>query len=288
MFEKFLQEIKNNKSSYFVSFLVINISVTLLLFFAFIYFNLYLFSQKTAQSLAVTIYLKPDLEEKVKLSIQKKIKNLPGIENIKLIKSEQVLAKLQEIFKGTPEILEELDLQNIPSFIEITFKNPLKDFEKAKPYLKLIEKEEGVLKVRYEEGWLGRINNFAKSIKLLTILGIGLMIVSLIFLMSITITLILERQREEIEILSLLGATPGYIAKPKVLVSFFIGISSSLLSLGILLALKNYLERSLSGLLPFYKTHLILFPLKYLILGVGGIGLFCALVSWLSVRRYFS
>jgi len=176
---------------------------------------------------------------------------LPGIENIKLIKSEQVLAKLQEIFKGTPEILEEIDLRNIPSFIEITFKNPLKDFEKAKPYLKLIEKEEGVLKVRYEEGWLGRINNFAKSIKLLTILGIGLMIVSLIFLMSITITLILERQREEIEILSLLGATPGYIAKPKVLVS-------------------------------------ILFPLKYLILGVGGIGLFCALVSWLSVRRYFS
>jgi len=288
MLRRFFQELNDNKASYFVSFLTIFVSLTILIFFAFIYLNLYMFSQKTSQNLAITIYLEPNISKEQVALLKDKIKVLPGVENIKWIPPQEITKKLQKIFKETPEVFSEIDWEKLPSFLEVTFKDPLKDFERNRPYFAKLEKEEGVLKVRYAEGWLARINSFANFVKFLTIFGMIMLTSSLIFLMTVTITLTLEKQKEEIEILSLLGATPGYIARPKILVSFFIGILASLFSLTILTILRNYLEKTLLNLLPFYKTHLLFFSAKYLILGIGGMGLFCAIVSWFSVRRYFS
>ncbi len=288
MFRKAWQELKRNKGSYFVSFLVINVSVTLLLFFAFIYHNLYLFSQRTAKTLALTVYLKPGLEVSTRERVLAEIRKLPGVERVRFVSSEKVLAELRKLFKDSPEIMQEIDLQALPPFVEVTFHDPLRDLERAKPHFQKLESLPGVLKVRYAESWLGRINSLARLLKFLMILGGLFLLFSMLFLMTVTITLTLERQREEIEILSLLGATPGYIARPKLFLSFIIGIFSSLLALGVVMVLKNYLERALAGLLPFYDPRLVFFAGPSLIILVGGVGLFCVLVSWFSVRRYLS
>lgn len=288
MFKEVFQELKNNKGSYFILFLAINIATILLLFFTFLYLNLYLFSQKAAKSLTLTIYIKPEATEKEVVSIIKKLKNVSETKNVNWIYPEEVRQKLYKIFRNYPEIFQEIDSKSLPSFIEVSFKNPIEDFKKAKPYLKKLEKEETILKIRYAESWLGRIINFTKLIKSFVLLGSLLLIFSLAFLMAITINITLEKQRKEIEILFLLGATPSYIAKPKILVSFSMGTVSFFLALGVLFVLKSYLEKALYGLLPFYDFKLMLFPWTYIILGAGGIGLFCALVSWFSVQRYFS
>ncbi|MBX6423505.1 ABC transporter permease [Thermosulfurimonas sp. F29] len=288
MLRRLAAELKLNRGTYLMTLFILASSVAVLLFFAFLYYNIYIFSQKTARSLALTVYLKPDLNPAEEKRILRRLKALPGVREVRLVPREEVLRELKKIFRENPEILEELDLSRLPPFFEVIFENPLRDLERARGSFPEIERLPGVLKIRYAESWLGRIYHLAKLIKRLTILSGALLLASLAFLMGITIHYGLEKQKEEIEILSLLGATPGYISRPKVAVGFLVGFGAALMALGILAGLKTYLDQMLLGLWPFVDFRWKDIPLKYLILGAGGVGLFSALVSWFSVRRYFS
>ncbi len=288
MFRRLWAELKLNRGSYLMTLFIMVSTVSVLLFFLFVYYNLYLFSQKTARSLALTVYVSPEIKTEERKLIADRLRGLPGVKQVRLVAQDEVLEELKKIFRESPEVLEELDLSRLPVFFEVVFENPLRDLGLAREKLPEIEKLPGVLRVRYAESWLGRFYNLAQLVKRLTFLSNLLLLSSLAFLMGIIIHFSLEKQREEIEILSLLGATPGYISRPKVVAGFLVGSGAALLALGLFAGLKTYLDQLLLGLWPFLDFRWVDLPEKYLISGVGGVGLFSALVSWLSVRRYFS
>ncbi len=288
MFRRLWTELWLNRGTYLMTLFILASSVTVLLFFFFLYYNIYVFSQKTARALALTVYVRPDIKGEDQKIIVDRLKALPGVREVRLVGQKEVLKELRKIFRESPEVLEELDLSRLPLFFEVVFENPLRDLELARKNFPEIERLRGVIKVQYAESWLGRFYNFAQLVKRLTMLSGFLLLSSLGFLMALVIHFSLEKQREEIEILSLLGATPGYISRPKVAAGFLVGSGAALLALGFFAGLRTYLDQLLVGLWPFLDFRWVDPPGEYLISGIGGVGLFSALVSWFSVRRYFS
>ncbi|HFC97496.1 MAG TPA: FtsX-like permease family protein [Thermosulfurimonas dismutans] len=288
MFRRFWREFGLNRGAYLMTLFILAVAVSVLLFFSFFYYNLYSFSRRAARGLALTVYLEPGVSPQQRQAVRKALASLPGVVEIRLVKRSQVLAELRRIFRTNPDVLEEIDLSRLPSFFEVVFRDPLRDLERARARVPAIRKLPGVLEVQYARSWLGRIYNLSQLVKRLTFLSGIFLLVSLAFLMAVNIHLTLEKQREEIEVLYLLGATPGYIARPKVLAGFLVGLGAGLLACLLFGALKTYLDRALLGLWPFVDFQWEGLPWQFLILTVGGVGFFSALVSWFSVRRYFS
>ncbi|RUM89196.1 MAG: hypothetical protein DSZ24_01795 [Thermodesulfatator sp.] len=288
MLKKVLLEFKTHQGSYGLTFFILTFSVTLFLFFSSLYYHLYLFSREAARSLALTVYLAPDLRPQTQKRLLQKFRALPGVKEVRLVAKREVLRELQRIFREDPEILQNLDLSKLPDFLEIHFQDPLRDLPRVQPQLRKLEKEPGVLRIRYAQSWLGRLWHLSQLLRRLLYLSMALLLASLLFLVVVTVNLTLEKQREEIEILSLLGASPGYIGRPKMMVAFVLGSGAFLAAFALLHLFESYLQGALAGVIPFLNLRLSLLPTNYLILGTGGMGFFCALLSWLAVQRYFS
>ncbi|QJA05333.1 FtsX-like permease family protein [Thermosulfurimonas marina] len=288
MLKRVFLELRNHRGSYGLTFLIITFAVSLFLFFSSLYYQLYLFSHQAARSLAFTVYLAPDLPLETREEILYKFRSLSGVKEVNIVGKKQVLQELKQIFREDPEILENLDLSKLPILLEVHFGDPLRDLPRVEPRLRELEKEPGILRIRYAQSWLGRLWRLSQLLQKLLYLSVALLLTSLFFLVVVTVNLTLERQREEIEILSLLGASPGYIGRPKMVAAFLIGSGAFVAAFGLLKLLEGYLQGTFSGVIPFWELKLTLLPTVYILLGTGGTGFFCAFLSWLAVQRYFS
>ncbi len=260
-------------------------SVTILLFFAVVYKNLYTFVKRFTNALTISVYLEPKTPEARLKELKERLEKTRGVKGVRIKKGEALLEELKEAFGK--DIEELVSAEELPVVLEVALKDPLRDFNRVKRRLAELKEKREVLEVRYAETWLSRVVEFEKLTKTLLLLSGALVLSSLAFLTTVTMALTIERQREEVEVLALLGATYGYIARPKVFLNFLTGFASAGTALFMTYALKGYLEGSLSGILPFAVAKLQFFSLKESLLVTLLTGVFCACVSLLSVKRYF-
>ena len=124
--------------------------------------------------------------------------------------------------------LDELDIGDVPLpwVLEVTPAQGAATGELASR----LQRVEGVDMVVVDLDWVRRLDAilgvFARLVQLLAVL----FALSVLFVISNNIRTEIERRREEIEILALVGATPGYIRRPFLYSGFWMGAGGALLA----------------------------------------------------------
>ncbi|MEG1705140.1 MAG: permease-like cell division protein FtsX [Clostridia bacterium] len=215
------------------------------------------------------------------------IKVIHGVKDIKYLDKEAAFEDAKNVFKGMEYFLEGMEkVKPFSASFIITFN----DINEASTIKTLVEKVDGITKVKYNETTIEAVITISKIANIF-LLGIGfVMLIVSMFIISNTIKLAVYSNKREVYIMRYIGATNSFIRKPFIVEGAIMGLLSALISF-IIISVTYVI---MYARLPKVGTSLGIFgfipysQLWYQVLGIFVVvGLFIGVVgSMISIRKY--
>lgn len=273
----------------------ITIIITLLIWlsiFGFYFLNQMIYYLQ--ERLDFSIYFKENISRDEILKIQKILQNFPDVDQVEFIPRELALEKFKKEIKGNPIIaraIQEVQINPLVDYLIVRANNSetyvkIADYLEKSPYKAYIDY------VTYFENIkvIKRIINFSKQVKFLIIV-IGFVILSFASLILFNSSLVsIYSQREEIEILRIIGANNWFIRGPFFVYVFLTSLFGYLLALSIIIILlmrtENFWPTLLYNFQPSKFVAENFFPLNLIclsiILFVNFVSIFIAMEKYLK------
>jgi len=263
-----------------LSFLVFSTSCLL-------YQNLNSFLHVWEKRIQIIAYLADGLTEKTIEEMRLNLIRMPQVEKVRFVSKEAAMAMLKKHFGDQGQVLEGFSSDLLPASFEIQLKSAYRNAGEIRQIVSLLRNTDGMADVQYGQQWIDRFSVFMQLYRFSTLV-LGLFLSAAIaFIVSNAIRLSIYSRREELEIMKLVGATPGFIKMPFYIEGGLQGIIGSSVSLVILLVLYVLFLSELSRRLRFYGLFIdIHFLTTSVVLSIiiGG-GLLGFLGSFLSLAR---
>lgn len=240
----------------------------------------------------LTVYLDPEISDRGRESIESKLKGSGKVRDVLFIPQEKALDDFRtQLASYAPDVTKDEELLRlIPASLQVRLSTDILAADQLQALRGLaaeVRGLEGVDDVSYGQDWIEKYAALVTSVEV-TLRLLGFVIVAAaLFVISNAIRASVQNRKDEIVVLEMIGATSSMIRKPFMVEGAVLGFSSSLIAVGICLAvftgLKNLAMAKLSFLQLGEHLHFI-HPLLVLTFIVGGAGL-GALASYLCVRR---
>lgn len=230
----------NLKRNSYLSFGTIGVMVLALILFLGLLSFQYLATNVVSsleQKIDISAYFKADAGEDQILKVQGEIKNISGVSDVKYISKDQALADFKARHSGNElikESLAQLDTNPLAASLNIKTRDSAQYASIAK-FLEDVRFKSLVDKVNFYENKdvIEKIQNIANTVR-----SWGLAIVLLIALIAVLITfntirLTIYNQKQEIEIMRLVGASNWHIRGPYLVEGGFYGLFSALIAMAL-------------------------------------------------------
>jgi len=260
-----LQNIRSNLAIFIVTTVTIAISLAICGLFVGFFVNLSGILSNMGSQIQVVAYLKDGLSQDAFLNIRKEITSMPEVEGLEYISKEKAFTIFKEGLKGQKGILEGLNINPFPASLEIRVKTLFRSSQGIKGLISKLKIMNGVEDVQYGQEWVERLFVLIRFVEGFALIIGSFILIATVFIVSNTIRLSLYARREEIEILSLMGATNIFIKAP-----FFIeGILEGFLGAGISIGLLYTGRYFLILKTPLAFGHLVDLPISTIYFSLG-------------------
>ena len=235
----------------------------------------YQFSIRTKQNVEVEVYLRRDVNENQRLSIQKKLTQLEfvlkdekGKPRIRFMSSEEASEMMQQ--EAGIEFEEFLVGENrLPDAYYINVEESYYQKDKMVLLKQQIESIEGIYEVDFKDKYIEEITKNLQTISYIFFAFAVVFFVAAIILIDSGVRLALFSQRFLIRSMQLVGATPFFIKKPFLRRSFIHGIIGSSIAYILVLILAKGFALWIPELNAFdYMGSVVLLGLIILVLGI--------------------
>ncbi|GAB4295097.1 MAG: permease-like cell division protein FtsX [Desulfuromonadia bacterium] len=268
---------------------IVTIALALLIVgvFLLIGVNLEGVSLRWSEKIQVVVYFNDDLSPQVKTELRSRIMALPETLRIDEVTRGEAMTRFRARLKGQETLLEGVSPDILPSSFEISLRRPYRNPEAIAQYVERLRKIPGMGEIQYGEEWVRRFTSFIGIIRFTGLLVALFLFITVVFIVSNTIRLTIYARREELEILSLVGATRMFIRLPFLIEGIIQGGLGGLLAVLILSLVylaryggeNSFIPQNLLGSMTFLS------PLQLLLLCLGGV--FLGLVGSLTSLRRF-
>jgi len=262
--------------------------------------------QEFNQKIDYLIFLKDEASDSDIANLQTQIEARPEVKQIHFLTKDEEAAQFNQQFSSVDEFKGLITANNNPLLREITVQfNDVGQISNFNNFVNQDRFKQIIYFTSYKEN-SDSINNYLKITNFLKIISLSFAIfftiISLLVILN-TIRLTIHSRREEVEIMRLVGASPGFIRGPFVVEGVLYGIISAILAIliswAVLVQLQTLVNQSFSvgstnlltdifgntlGLNHSNAVSSILTYLFVLQLGVGV--LLGTLCSFIAVRRY--
>ncbi len=271
-----------------VSAVTIALALTLVGLFAMVLFNANHVLHDLGQSLSLSVYVKDTATQQDIATIETRLKQRHGVKALKTLTREQDRERNRKLLDK--DLLEGLDESAIPGqpVIEVEIDADLAsrgDVEELVTWTRAIQ---GVTSVEDVEFGAEKLRLLFAIVEIARTIGFVLSVVllaSAMFFVFSTIRLGVFSRRDEIEILSLVGATPGFVRVPFLVEGALQGLAGALVAMVLLGLLHLELRSLVRDVYMLNATWSLLPPSMVLWLLIGGPAVGLA-ASAMSVGRY--
>jgi cell division transport system permease protein len=221
--------------------------------------------------------------------LRDKIESFPEVERVRHISREQAWKDFRVALGAHSNVLEGLPEDVLPASFEIFVKPAYRDGPIVEALANRLRKEEkGLTTVEYPQEWVDRLSLVVLALQWAKwVLG-GILFIAIFFIVRSTVRLAILAQKDEIEVMQLVGATEELIQAPFVvegLIQGFIGAGLSVLGLWFLvLFLRDQIPTSIGFFGSLGQLQFIDWRSIALILAIGS--LLGASGSVFSLRRF--
>ena len=261
--------------------------------FLLLYLNIQGVLGSLHEEIKVIVYFRDSVSPQALTALRMKLRDDAAVSGIEFVTREQALDSFRNRFPSEERLLNGLGENPFPASLVLKI---VPRFRTSQAVADLVQKLQALPEV--EEVLYNRdlIENLAAGLRYLRLLGIlvgAVLAASMVTILANTIRLTLYARREDIEILRLIGATPGFIKTPFLLEGAVLGGLGAAGSLLLLRAVFGFAETKmalhgsfwgLGATLSFLPARLMA---AMLILGVmlGFLGSIVSLGQLRDVRR---
>jgi len=234
-----------------------------------------------AEKVQVIVYLEDGVEERVRASLENRLREDPAASGVEFVSREQALARFREMFRDLSSLPEDLGENPFPASLEVTLRAERQSPAEVERMAKALEGAPGILEIQYDLLWIERL---ATGVRLVRGVGAflgGILVLAGVFTISNVIRLTIYAREDELDIMRLVGATRAYVKGPFVTEGVIQGGLGGLVAVGLLWAALGWLSRGLAASDLVSRAAFSLPTGVALLLVVGGmaVGLAGSLVS---------
>lgn len=240
--------------------------------------NLQRVIQAAQEKVGITVYLRDDSGEADRTRLTDLLGKLGGVRAVRYVSEDEALENFRRTLGGRAYLLEGVEGNPLPASFELALYDDWKTLERIRSLVSEVEWQGGVESVVFGESWVGKLERwiyFFVAVDLFFGIVLG---VATVLVVENTMKLAMADRKDTIEVLRIVGATPGQIRLPYLLEGALLGLGAAALALLLLSESHRFASERLSGIL---------------FLGPGGVVLFCcigaglgAAGTLLSLRRY--
>jgi len=288
-----ITSIKRTPYQSLTSFLILFFTLFLSLFFFNMtsFFNGILSYVETRPQ--VTVYFQDTVEEGDIFAIRDELSASGKTMSIEYVSKEDALEIYKDLNKNNPLLLEMVTAEILPASLEVYASQP----EYLSEIAEFLKKQPGIDEVVFQQNIVERLVGLTTLLRRSSVVILFfLLIISVIVLMTTTAFKI-ALKKDEIELMTLLGASKSYVRRPFLMEGMFFGIVSGTAAFAIFylifLYANTFLKSYLAGIpnLPFYNLgnlNIIVWPpsIYFILLSYIAIILFGAGIGF--VGNFFS
>ncbi len=246
--------ITNIRQNVFVNVVTIGtITLALLIvsLFLLVFVNLENATDSLSERVQVTVYFDNELTSQDQAMYREKIMVLPGVSRVSYVTRDEALKRFKNRLRGQETLLEGVGAEVLPTSFEIALKRSHRETASVENFVSALKRIPGITEVQYGEEWVRRFNSFLNFLRLLGALLGGFLVIAATFIVSNTIKLTIYSRRDELDIMSLVGATRFFIKAPFLLEGLIQGIVGSTLSVLLLFGLYEGFLHNAGSFLTF-------------------------------------
>lgn len=273
-----------------VTIATITLALLIVALFLLVFANLEGVADNWSERVQVTVYFDKELTSPEQTALRDKVLALPGASRVSYVSREEALKRFKNRLRGQETILEGVKPEVLPTSFEITLKRANRDTKSVEDFVSALKKIPGINEVQYGEEWVRRFNSFLNFMRLLGALLGGFLVVAVVFIVSNTIKLTIYARRDELDVMSLVGATRFFIKAPFLIEGLIQGLAGAIIAIALLFALYEGFLQNAGSFLTFNPaaSGMSFLPLEY----IGGLLLAGALLGFIgsltSLKRFIN
>ena len=216
---------------------IVTIAVTLMLVGSFVLLvgNMRGMLERFGVDLQVTAYLESTLSMDAARDIASKAATVEGVHRVELITPEEALERFKQT-AGGEALMEGLDSNPLPASLEISMLADQRTAYGVQVVEQALEGLPGIAEIAKGQEWVEGYTRAAALVQFVA-LGLGAVLaVSALMIVANTIRLALYSREDELDILSLVGASRTFIRVPFLLEGTIQGLAGGLLAVMLLYA----------------------------------------------------
>ncbi len=213
-YQKAIQDMLGNRFLNIVTVVIIALSIFIVSTVALFIVNINDIMHSWEKGIRIMVYLKANGSQENRIELEKTIRNIEGVAEVRFISKQEALSLLQQQMKGQPSLFEDLKENPLPDAFEIRVTPTPEIKEKVEVLASRLNSLPLVDEVEYGQRWLGRFSNIVHLFRVAAYAMGILFFMASTFIVANTIRLVLYARREEIEIMRLVGASDRFIKAP--------------------------------------------------------------------------
>ena len=285
-----LANIRQNVFVNVVTVGTITLALLIVSLFLLLFVNLENAADNWSEKVQVTVYFDKELSPQEQSDLKNKIQALPGTSKVTWVGRDEALKRFKGRLKGQETLLEGIRPEVLPTSFEISLKKANRSSEAVDAYVAKLKGVAGVGEIQYGEEWVRRFNTFLTFMRIVGGLVGGFLVLAVIFIVSNTIQLTIYARRDELEVMSLVGATRLFIKMPFLIEGLMQGLAGGILALLLLLSVHLLFLHNAGNFLTFNPATvgLSFLPPEYITALLGAGALLGFLGSLAALRRFIN
>jgi cell division transport system permease protein len=222
------------------------------------------------EKVQVVVYLEDGTEERVRLSLENRLREDPAVGSVELVTREQALLRFREMFRDLASLPEDLGENPFPASLEVTLRADRQSPAEVERMARELAGVPGVGEIQYDLLWIERL---ATGVRLVRGAGAflgGILVLAGVFTISNVIRLTIYARADELDIMRLVGATQAYVKGPFVMEGVIQGGLGGLVAALLLWGALSWLSGDLASSDLLARTALSLPPGAAALLVGGG------------------
>lgn len=264
------------------------VALALLAFFAIAVLNVQQLTSSWGENLAIVAYLDDVPDKKVVKSWAKEIESYPEVASVSYVSRKDAFERFRKRLGEDADLLEGLGPEVLPASLEIALADDWRNESALSAVVDRLRKDNRFDDLQYGQGWLEKLEAFLLLLRVSgSALG-GFLVFSALVIVANTIKLTLYARQDELEAMTMVGATSLFIKLPYLIEGALQGLLGGLTALALsFLVFQVILQKSLGSLLLITGIDTIHFlpPIWQGMLIVGG-SLIGLLGSLFALRKF--
>jgi len=268
----------------------ITLALLIVSLFLLVFVNMENAADNWSERVQVTVYFDRELPVAEQATFRNRITALSGVSRVGYVSREEAIKRFKNRLRGQETLLEGVRPEVLPSSLEITLKRTSRDTRSVEAIVTALRRIQGITEVQYGEEWVKRFNTFLNFMRLVGALLGAFLVIAVIFIVSNTIKLTIYARRDELEVMSLVGATKFFIKAPFLIEGIIQGGAGALVAMALLLGSYELFLHNADNFMIFnpVTSGLSFLPLEY----VGAIFLAGIVLGFIgsltSLKRFIS